>query len=70
MWVLEERPSSPGKADEGVGVVFPPQPADRARRRRHGRGFCCFDSTGQALRDREELERIRALVFPPALQGV
>ena len=33
---------------------------------RHGRGFSYRDTQGTAVRDRQELERIRALAIPPA----
>ncbi|MFE6488468.1 DNA topoisomerase IB [Streptomyces sp. NPDC057757] len=40
------------------------------RRRRHGRGFRYLDTDGEPLRDPRELDRIRALVIPPAWQDV
>ncbi len=39
-------------------------------RRRHGRGFSYAWTTGQKVTDREILERIRALVIPPAWNEV
>lgn len=39
-------------------------------RKRHGRGFRYLDVTGQPLRDPAELERVRALVIPPAWRDV
>jgi len=39
-------------------------------RRRHGRGFRYLDPDGRALTDAGELDRIRALVIPPAWQDV
>jgi DNA topoisomerase IB len=39
-------------------------------RRRHGRGFSYHDRTGAVLTDRQELDRIRALVIPPAWRDV
>ncbi|NUV52174.1 DNA topoisomerase IB [Streptomyces coelicolor] len=43
------------------------RPTDAGYRRlRHGRGFRYLDVTGEPLRDREELARVRALVVPPA----
>ena len=35
-------------------------------RRRHGRGFVYLDSRGNLLRDKEKIERIKALKIPPA----
>jgi len=40
------------------------------RRRRHGRGFRYLDEDGEAIADREVLERIHELVIPPAWQDV
>jgi DNA topoisomerase I len=40
------------------------------RRRRRGRGFSYEDSSGEAIRDEETLERIRQLAIPPAWKGV
>lgn len=40
------------------------------RRLRHGRGFRYLDTRGEPLRDRDELNRIRALVIPPAWRDV
>ncbi|KAF4409113.1 MULTISPECIES: DNA topoisomerase IB [Streptomyces] len=39
-------------------------------RRRHGRGFRYLDTSGRPLRDRAALDRIRALVIPPAWTDV
>jgi DNA topoisomerase I len=39
-------------------------------RRRHGRGFRFVDVGGSTLTDREALERIKALVIPPAWRDV
>jgi DNA topoisomerase IB len=39
-------------------------------RRRRGTGFTYHDPTGAAITDRAELERIRALVIPPAWRDV
>jgi DNA topoisomerase-1 len=36
------------------------------QRRRHGKGFIYFNSTGKRLRDPQTLDRIRSLVIPPA----
>ncbi|KAB2975568.1 DNA topoisomerase IB [Streptomyces sp. SS1-1] len=40
------------------------------RRPRHGRGFRYLDTRGEPLRDRDELQRVRALVIPPAWRDV
>lgn len=40
------------------------------RRVRHGRGFGYVDERGDAIRDREVLERLRSLSIPPAWQDV
>ncbi|WP_172383058.1 DNA topoisomerase IB [Streptomyces sp. MNP-20] len=39
-------------------------------RKRHGRGFRYLDPHGRPVRDRAELERVKALVIPPAWQDV
>jgi DNA topoisomerase I len=39
-------------------------------RRRSGRGFRYVDTAGKPLRDREAIERIKALVIPPAWEDV
>jgi DNA topoisomerase I len=39
-------------------------------RRRRGKGFTYHDQTGAIITDRAELDRIRALVIPPAWQDV
>jgi DNA topoisomerase-1 len=47
------------------------RPTDAGYRRlRHGRGFRHLDVTGEPLRDRAELARVRALVIPPAWTDV
>src|SRR5437588_13121446 len=40
------------------------------RRRRCGKGFTYVDVDGARVRDREVLDRIRALVIPPAWEDV
>jgi DNA topoisomerase I len=40
------------------------------RRRRAGRGFSYLDPDGRRIRDREALDRIRALAIPPAWEDV
>src|SRR3954470_10795702 len=40
------------------------------RRRRRGRGFSFEDANGTRIADEETLERIRALVIPPAWEEV
>jgi DNA topoisomerase-1 len=40
------------------------------RRRRRGKGFSYVDGDGSVVTDRAELDRIRALVLPPAWQDV
>ncbi|POX36748.1 DNA topoisomerase [Streptomyces sp. Ru73] len=47
------------------------RPTDRGyTRRRHGRGFRYLDANGRPLRDPAALERIKALVIPPAWRDV
>jgi DNA topoisomerase-1 len=48
--------------------VSPDQPG--LARRPHGAGFVYFGPDGKRVRDRETLERIRALVIPPAWRDV
>jgi DNA topoisomerase-1 len=40
------------------------------RRRRYGKGFVYFDSTGQVIRDEAQIARIKSLAIPPAWKDV
>jgi DNA topoisomerase I len=70
---------------EGAVAVAQPDPEESAReaglryvtdagpgiaRRRRGKGFTYIDAEGKATRDRETLDRIRALAIPPAWNDV
>jgi DNA topoisomerase-1 len=53
-----------------VGLHYVSDLSSGIRRLRAGKGFRYQDSKGRAVRDRAELERIRALVIPPAWNDV
>jgi DNA topoisomerase IB len=40
------------------------------RRRRRGKGFSYADAEGRPVRDRESIDRIKALAIPPAWRDV
>jgi DNA topoisomerase-1 len=52
------------------GLVYVDDSAPGYGRRRAGRGFVYLDAKGAPLRDRETIERLRALVVPPAWTDV
>jgi DNA topoisomerase-1 len=52
------------------GVVYVEDTAPGFRRRRCGRGFAYLDPDGAAIRDQAVIERLRALVVPPAWTDV
>lgn len=68
MDVLEASPEVAAK-DAGLRYVSDSRPGIVRRRVRSG-SFRYFVATGQPLRDREQLERIRRLAIPPAWQNV
>ena len=52
------------------GLVYVDDDAPGYSRRRRGRGFAYLDVNGAPLRDHETIERLRALVVPPAWTDV
>jgi DNA topoisomerase-1 len=52
------------------GLIYVDDEAPGYSRRRCGRGFAYLDVNGSQLRDRETVERLRALVVPPAWTDV
>jgi DNA topoisomerase-1 len=60
----------PQAAARAVGLRYVHDGMPGIRRRRCGRGFAFFGPDGELIRDRQALERVRALVIPPAWQDV
>jgi DNA topoisomerase IB len=52
------------------GLIRSDLTADGIRRRRCGKGFCYYAADGTRLTDPETLNRVRALVIPPAWEDV
>jgi DNA topoisomerase IB len=52
------------------GLIRSDLTADGIRRRRCGKGFCYYAADGTRLTDPEVLNRVRALVIPPAWEDV
>jgi len=55
---------------EAAGLRYVTDAVPGIRRQPRGRGFAYFDATGQLIRDKTELERIRKLVIPPRWTSV
>ncbi len=53
-----------------AGLVYVHDDAPGIRRLRRGKGFGYVDADGQPIRDRDQLQRIRALAVPPAYRDV
>ena len=53
-----------------AGLTYTTDGSGGIRRMRHGTTFRYFTATGRRLTNRQELERIRALVIPPAWEAV
>jgi DNA topoisomerase-1 len=64
---LNRRPQDPAAK---AGLVYASAEEPGIRRVRRGRGFAYLDPEGKAVRDRSTLDRIRALVIPPAWEHV
>jgi DNA topoisomerase IB len=58
------------KEVRAVGLVYVDDAGPGIRRVRHGKGFGYRDADGHAIRDQDELQRIRALAIPPAYVDV
>src|SRR4051812_18003555 len=63
-------PLEPIAAARAAGLRYTSDTTSGIRRRRSGKGWRYFDPDGDAIRDDEELQRIRALVIPPAWTDV
>jgi DNA topoisomerase IB len=57
-------------ADVVEGLTRSDLTSDGIRRRRCGKGFCYYAADGSRLTDPETLNRVRALVIPPAWEDV
>ncbi len=64
---LNRRPHDPAVE---AGLVYASAEEPGIRRVRRGRGFAYLDPEGEPVRDRSTLDRIRALVIPPAWEHV
>ena len=69
---LEGRRTAPDPAESAraAGLRYTTDTRPGIARRRNGRGFVYIAPTGERVRDRRELERIRQLVIPPAWTDV
>jgi DNA topoisomerase I len=63
-------PLEPNAAARAAGLRYLSDDVPGIRRRRAGRGWRYVDARGEAIQDEEELQRIRALVIPPAWTDV
>ena len=63
-------PTDPVESAEEAGLRYVSDEGPGIRRRRAGRGFTYIGTDGTTIRDRRQLERIRALVIPPAWTDV
>jgi DNA topoisomerase I len=60
----------PEQAAAEAGLRYTSDSMPGIRRRRSGRGFSYSDASGELVRDRKQLARIKALVIPPAWHDV
>ena len=65
-----EIPDDPVAAARAAGLRYTPDIGPGITRRRAGRGWSYIDPDGVVIRDAKELQRIRALVIPPAWTNV
>ncbi len=63
-------PTDPIKSAVAAGLRYVTCSSPGLRRRRSGKGFAYFDTSGRLVRDRDLLRRIRSLVIPPAWDHV
>ena len=64
--LLDDSPA----AARAAGLRYYADDRPGIRRRRCGRGFCYYAADGELIRDREQIERFRALAVPPAWKNV
>lgn len=67
---LEKIGSDPKVTAKAAGLRYALQSDKGYYRKRKGSGFTYTDHNGETVRDKEVLERIKALVIPPAWQNV
>ncbi|WP_414622004.1 DNA topoisomerase IB [Calothrix sp. CCY 0018] len=60
----------PYESAELVGLVYVSDATPGIKRQRKGKGFCYYDAEGNKICCEDELERIKALVIPPAWDQV
>jgi DNA topoisomerase-1 len=65
-----ETPDDPIAAARAAGLRYTPDIGPGITRRRAGKGWSYTDPDGAVIRDHKELQRIRALVIPPAWTDV
>ena len=65
-----EIPDDPVAAARAAGLRYTPDIGPGISRRRAGKGWSYIDPDGRVIRDAKELQRIRALVIPPAWTNV
>jgi DNA topoisomerase-1 len=62
--------AEPCESAEIVGLLYVSDATPGIKRQRKGRGFCYYDAQGNKICCEDELERIKALVIPPAWDEV
>ena len=62
--------ADPVESAVAAGLRYIRETTSGISRRRAGKGWCFLDTSGKPIRDSEVLNRIRALVIPPAWQKV
>ena len=67
---MMEIPDDPVAAARAAGLRYTPDIGPGITRRRAGKGWSYIDPDGVVIRDAKELQRIRALVIPPAWSNV
>ena len=60
----------PAESAEIVGLVYVSDKTPGIKRQRKGKGFCYYDTEGNKICCEDELNRIKALVIPPAWNEV
>ncbi len=67
---LDLSATDPVEAAEAAGLYYVMDGEPGFTRRRHGRGFVYLDAKGKRITSKRQLERIKALVIPPAWNHV
>ncbi len=62
--------AEPEESAEIVGLLYVTDATPGIKRQRKGKGFCYYDIEGNKICSEDELERIKALVIPPAWDEV